>query len=182
MGSLSGKEGRPALARVARLLPALAVAMVVALLAGAAIVRDIRQERAQAAARLEAVAELRATQVQAWLDRHMSFAQFLDDSTVMAQLYLRWQEQGDAEAGRQLVTRAIDSRHADGADSALVLDARGQVLAREHPSDLEPAPELAHALQEALRAGAATSSTIYRRPGSPMPQRLDIVVPLLKTG
>jgi len=182
MGSLSGKEGRPGLARVARLLPAFAVAAAVALLAGAAIVRDVRQERAQAAARLEAVAELRATQVQAWLDRHMSFAQFLDDSTIMAQLYLRWQEQGDAEAGRQLVTRTIDSRHADGADSALVLDARGQVLAREHPSDLEPAPELARTLQEALRAGAATSSTIYRRPGSRMPQRLDIVVPLLKTG
>jgi PAS domain S-box-containing protein len=182
MGSLSGKEGQPGSARAARLLPALAVAVVAALLAGAAIVRDVRQERAQAAARLEAVAELRATQVQAWLDRHVSFAQFVDDSTIMAQLYLRWQEQGDADAGRQLLTRAIDSRQADGADSALVLDARGEVLAHEHPSDPEPAPELARTLAQALRAGAATSSTIYRRPGSQMPQRLDIVIPLLKTG
>jgi two-component system, sensor histidine kinase and response regulator len=83
-----------------RLLPAVAVAAVVALLASAAIVRDFRQERAQAAARLESVAELRATQVQAWLDRHMSFAQFLDDSATFADLYTRWQDHGDAAAGQ----------------------------------------------------------------------------------
>ena len=117
MGSESGKEAGQGGARVARLLPALAVVVGVALLAAAAIVRDVRQERAQAAARLEAVAELRATQVQAWLDRHMSFAQFLDDSTVMAQLYLRWQDQGDTAAGQLLVARAIDSRHAPASRS-----------------------------------------------------------------
>ena len=182
MGSLSGKEAGPRMSRVARWLPALAVAVVVAALAAAAIVRDVRQERAQAAARLEAVAELRATQVQAWLDRHMSFAQFLDDSTAMAQLYLRWQDQGDAVAGQQLLQRAIDSRHADGADSALIMDAGGHVLAREHPADREPSPELRRTLQEALRAGAATNSSIYGRPGTEIAQRLDIVVPLLKTG
>ena len=62
---------------VLRLLPAAAVVGIVASIAGIAIVRDFHQERAQAAARLESVAELRSTQVQAWLDRHLSFAQFL---------------------------------------------------------------------------------------------------------
>ena len=182
MGSLSGKEAGHGVARVARWLPALAVAAVVAALAAAAIVRDVRQERAQAAARLEAVAELRATQVQAWLDRHMSFAQFLDDSTAMAQLYLRWQDQGDAAAGQQLLQRAIDSRHADGADSALILDAGGHVLAREHPAGREPSQELLRTLQESLRAGTSTNSSIYGRTGTEISQRMDIVVPLLKTG
>ena len=46
---------RPALVR---LLPALGVLAVVASLAAAAIVRDFRQERRQAAARIEATAEL----------------------------------------------------------------------------------------------------------------------------
>jgi len=182
MGSVSGKEAGQGGTRVAHWLSALGVAVIVGLLAGAAIVRDVRQERAQAAARLEAVAELRATQVQAWLDRHMSFAQFLDDSTAMAALYLRWQDQGDAVAGQQLLARAIDSRHADGADSALILDAAGRVLAREHPADREPSPELLRTLGQALRAGTATNSSIYGRPGTEITQRLDIVVPLLKTG
>jgi len=177
-----GREsGRPR-PRVVRLLPAVSVIAVVALLAGAAIVRDFRQERAQAASRLEAVAELRSTQVQAWLDRHMSFAQFIDDSTAMADLYARWQDGGDAAAGERLLARAIDSRHADGADSTLILDAAGDVLAREHPAVREASPELKQTLAEALRAGTSTSSSIYVRQGAEIPQRLDIVVPLLKTG
>ena len=182
MGSVSGKEAGQGGTRVAHWLSALGVAVVVGLLAAAAIVRDVRQERAQAAARLEAVSELRATQVQAWLDRHMSFAQFLDDSTAMAALYLRWQDHGDAAAGEQLLARAIDSRHADGADSALLLDAGGHVLAREHPSPREASAELDQTLAQALRAGSATHSSIYSRPGAEIAQRLDIVVPLLKTG
>ena len=182
MGFFAGREpgqGRPLFVR---LLPAVAVVAVVALLAGATIVRDFRQERAQATARLESVAELRATQVQAWLDRHMSFARFLDDSTALADRYTRWQDRGDAQAGRQLLERAIDSRHAAGADSALIVDAAGNVLAREHPASREASPQLKQALREALQTGGATASSIYARAGVEIPQRLDIIIPLLKTG
>ena len=168
--------------RIVRALPVAAVIVAVALVAGAAILRDFRQERAAAAARLESVDELRATQVQAWLDRHMSFAQFLDDSANLATLYTQWQDHGDAEAGKQLLARAVDSRHADGADSALVTDATGKVLAREHPADRDGAPELKATVVQAIAAGDSTSSTIYRRAGTEIPQRLDIVIPLLKTG
>ena len=167
---------------VMRVLPGAGVAIVVALLAGGAVLRDFRQERAQASARLESVAELRATQVQAWFDRHMSFAHFLDDSAALADLYTRWQDRGDAEAGRALLARAIDSRHADGADSALLVDGQGKVLAREHASNREIAPELKATIQRAVAAGDSTSSSIYSRAGTEVPQRMDIVIPLLKTG
>ena len=182
MGFFAEKKSVGRRSRVVRLLPWVAVIAAVAALAGASIVRDFRQERAQAAARLESVAELRATQVQAWLDRHMDFARFLDDSDVLADLYTKWQDHGDAEAGRQLLARAIDSRHGAGADSALVLAADGRVLAREHPSAREIASQLKKTLDEALAAGGSTSSTIYGRPGTEIPARLDIVAPLLKTG
>jgi PAS domain S-box-containing protein len=168
--------------RIVRVLPAVAVIAVVALVAGATIARDFRQERALAAGRLESVAELRATQVQAWLDRHMSFAQFLDDSTAFADLYTRWQAHGDTAAGQVLMARAIDSRHADGADSALLIDADGKVLAREHPADREGSPELKATVKRAIVAADATNSSIYGRPGTEIPQRLDIVIPFLKTG
>ena len=182
MGIFADRQAGQRRSRIVRLLPAVAVTAAVALLTGTAIVRDFRQERAQAAARLESVAELRSTQVQAWLDRHMSFAQFLDDSTTLAELYTRWQDHGDAEAGRQLLARAIDSRHADGADSALLVDATGKVLAREHPSDREAAPELRKTVALAVAAGVSSNSSIYGRAGTELPQRMDIVVPLLMTG
>ena len=152
MGFFADRRAGQRRSRIMRLLPAVAVTAAVALIAGGTIVRDFRQERAQAAARLESVAELRATQVQAWLDRHMSFADFLDDGTAMAELYTRWQDRGDTEAGRQLLARAIDSRHADGADSVLIVDAEGNALAREHPSDRETAPELKQTVREIGRA------------------------------
>src|SRR4051812_13390788 len=139
MGFFDDGESVRKRSRIVRVLPAMGVVLVVALVAGASIARDFRLERAQAAARLESVAELRATQVQAWLDRHMSFAHFLDDSTALAEFYTRWHDHADADAGRALLARAIDSRHADGADSALLVDADGNVLAREHPADREAA-------------------------------------------
>ena len=182
MGFFADRETGQHRPRIVRLLPAVAVVAAVAALAGAVIAREFRLERAQAATRLESVAELRATQVQAWLDRHMSFAQFLDDSTTFAELYTRWQDGGDAAAGRQLLARAIDSRHADGADSALIVDAAGNALAREHPADREAAPQLKKTVREAIAAGASTSSSIYGRSGTELPQRLDIVIPLLRTG
>jgi PAS domain S-box-containing protein len=168
--------------RLLRLLPAAGVIVAVALIAAGTVVRDFRQERAQAAARLESVAELRATQVQAWLDRHMSFAQFLADSAPLADLYTRWQDHGDAAAGAELLARAIESRHGDGADSALVVDAQGQALAREHPATHATPPELRRTVRQAVAAGEATRSTIYFDAGSAFPLRLDIVIPLLKTG
>ena len=182
MGLFADRGPGPPRSRVLRATPALAVILAVGLIAGGTIVRDFRQEREQAAARLESVAELRATQVQAWLDRHMGFAQFLDDSTLFAELYTRWQDHGDAEAGRQLMVRTIDSRHAVGADSALLVDAMGNVLAREHPADRLASPELSQTVREAIAAGESTASSIYGRPGTEIPQRLDIVIPLLKTG
>jgi two-component system sensor histidine kinase/response regulator len=168
--------------RLVRLLPAVAVVVAVVALAGGTIVRDFRQERVEAAARLKSVAELRATQVQAWLDRHMSFAQFLDGSTVFADLYNRWQDQGDQAAGQALMARAIDSRHADGADSVLIVDATGTPLAREHASDRDTSPELKLAVREAIAGGDSTSSSTYGRADTEIAQRLDIAIPLLKTG
>jgi len=182
MGFFADREAGQRRSFIVRLLPAAAVVAAVASIAGGAILRDFHQERAQAAARLDSVAELRATQVQAWLDRHMSFAQFLDDSTAFADLYTRWQEHGDAEAGKALMARAIDSRHADGADTALIVDASGKVLAREHPSNRDAAPELVRAVHEAIAAADSTNSSIYGRAGAEVPQRLDIVIPFLKTG
>jgi two-component system sensor histidine kinase/response regulator len=165
-----------------RALPAVAAIVVIGLAAGWTIWRDFRNERLQASARLQAIAELRATQVQAWLDRHMSFAQFLDDSTILADMFMRWHDRGDAKAGATLLARAIDSRHADGSDSVLLLDEKGDVVAREHPAHREVAPELRATFARAQALGQSVNSSVYRRAGTEIPLRMDVVIPLLKTG
>ena len=161
---------------------AIAAVAVAAAVAGWSIRQDFLAQRAQASARLESIAELRATQVQGWLDGHLALAYFLDDGEALSELFTRWREGHDAAAGRALLERAIDARHADGADSALLVDADGNVLAREHPSAREAAPELRAAVRQAIAAGNSAASTIYRRPGTELPLRMDVVVPLLKTG
>ena len=182
MGLLAGTTPNAARPRLARAWPLALVFVVVVTAAVMTVRRDFLQERAQAAARLESVSELRATQVQVWLERHMSFARFLDDSDAFAELYTRWQEHGDAAAGRTLLARAIDSRHADGADTALLVNAEGAVLAREHPAERAASPELVRTLHEALAAGESINSSIYARPDAELALRMDIVIPLLKTG
>ncbi len=173
-------SGRSSRSRLAGL--AVAVVLAVALLCGWLIHRAFVDARAQAALRLQSIAELRATQVQAWYDHHLSFAQFLDDGTVFADLYARWRDHGDEAAGKALLERAIDSRHADGDDSALLFDGAGNVIAREHPAHREVSPELRATIAEALHAGSSVTSTIYRRPATELPLRMDIVIPFLKTG
>ena len=173
--------GKPR-ARAAAWMPALLAVAIAAGVCGVAIRQDFLTQRTQASARLESISELRATQVQGWLDGRMSLAYFLDEGESLSQLYTRWQEQGDAAAGRTLLERAIDARHADAADSALLVNASGDVLAREHPSMREASPELRATVQAAIASGASMNSTIYRRPGTELPLRLDVVVPFLKTG
>ncbi len=171
---------RPSRARLAG--PAVVVVLIVALLSGWLIRKEFAAERAQASARLQSIAELRATQVQSWYDHHLGFAQFLDDGQAFATLYTNWREHGDEAAGKVLLERAIDSRHSDGDDSALLFDGNGEIIAREHPAQREAGPELRATIAEALHVGSSLTSTIYRRPGSEVPLRMDIVVPFLKTG
>jgi hypothetical protein len=51
----------------------------------------MRHQRAQ----VEAVADLRSTEVQAWLQGQLAVAQFVSGSALWADLYRRWHERGD---------------------------------------------------------------------------------------
>jgi two-component system, sensor histidine kinase and response regulator len=161
------------------------VAVFLALVAGFGglnIRNDFISQRAQAEARLQLLAELRASQVETWVDRQMRLAQFLSDSTLLPELYRQWRESGQADAGERLLRRAVEFRQANDGDSALLLDADGQVLAREHPNTLAVSPEMLAAARSAVQLNRAVHTGIYRRDGSAFPLRLDVVIPLRPTG
>ncbi len=143
---------------------------------------DLQDHRAQAQARVQSVATLRVSQAQDWVQRQMGLASFLTDSSHLGGLFLRWQDHDDAGAGERLLARAVKFRQSSDADSVLIVDARGTVLASEHPADAQPAPALQTALQQALASGAPVHTAIYRGVAPAMPVRMDVVIPLLATG
>jgi PAS domain S-box-containing protein len=170
----------PARHRVRIWPPMIAVLIAATLFAGFSIWRDFRNEREQARARLQSVAELRATQVQDWIERQMTLAGFLSGSTVFAELFERWQGDGDEAAGGRLLARAADFRKANEGDSVLLVDASGHVLAAEHLANRAGGAALGDAVRRAVVQSAPTHTGVYRRDDAAMPLCIDIVVPLLQ--
>ncbi|MBL8303532.1 MAG: PAS domain-containing protein, partial [Ideonella sp.] len=155
-----------------------AMLLLVAMVGAWVIRAEFVRQRELARDRLQAVAELRTTQLEGWIERQMSLARFLSSGTLFPQLYRRWREQGDAQAGDQLLARAIAFREANDADSALLLDADGNTLAREHPIAHDTSAELRRAVRNALQRGQPVHTGVYRRDDGDPPLRVDIVVPL----
>ena len=163
--------------------PLWAAALVLVLLAALNIRGVFQREQERAQERLQALAELQDLQVEGWLQRHLSLASYLAGGEALAQQYLRWQNQGDAEAGTRLLSRMIEFRKANDGDSVLIVAADGTVLAREHPpAGPTLAPELVAEVRKAVETGRATHTGIYRRDGGVVPVRMDVVIPLLQTG
>ena len=160
----------------------LALIAVAAALTFWAVQREYGAQRDSAAERLKALSNLRAERVERWLAAQMSLAYFLDDSTLFAQLFNRWVDDHDTEAGTTLLTRAAEFRAATDSDSVLLIDADGHVLAREHGSMGDDNEALKAGMRQALIEGQSVHTGIYRRPDSQFPVRLDVIVPLLKTG
>jgi PAS domain S-box-containing protein len=163
-------------------LPAGILVLSIFLLAAWAVREDFQLHRARAGARLEAIAELRASQVDGWIDHRMRIAHFLDDSAGMASLFTRWRDSSDAAAGQALLQRAIDARQAGEGVSALIVDAEGNILASEHPQDEEASPEMKATVREAIAGRGALNSGIYRSADPSLSLRMDVVIPLLKSG
>jgi PAS domain S-box-containing protein len=163
-------------------LPLAALMLLVVLLAGWSSWTEFRRQRQQAQAQLLGLAELRATQVEDWLSRQTALAAFLSDSGPLGELMLRWQVEGEAEAGNRLLTRSIGLRRANDADSVLLVNAEGGILASEHDGGSDPSPVLREAVRQAVATGQVQHTGIYRQEQGSPALLLDVVVPLLHSG
>ncbi|NML14375.1 response regulator [Azohydromonas caseinilytica] len=141
-----------------------------------------RQDEQREAARLEAVAELRANQVAGWLEGMHRAARFLGTSQPLANLFRQWRDEGSDSAWAVLQERLQGYRAVINAREVLVMDAQGRVLQQDGPADASPAPELQTAIARALSTGEVQHSGLYEQPGLPLPLRLDVVAPLVHSG
>ncbi|HEX5684553.1 MAG TPA: PAS domain-containing protein [Ideonella sp.] len=144
--------------------------------------REFDSQRQQAGARLQSLAELRATQVEAWVGRQMMLARAISSGPALAELFNRWTQTQDAEAIERLLARSIEFRRANDGDGVVVLDAQGQVLASEHPQAPGPNVELDAAIRESIASGTPHHTGIYHQEGARLSRQFDVVVPLTGTG
>ena len=159
------------------------VSAVIVALTGIALRYNQQEHVARQAAQLEAVAELRATQVDAWLRDRLSQARFARGSTLWATLGKRWREQGDVSARDLLVERVVELRKALGAHSAFVVDEQGRAVAGEVALDAALAPELRAAALQSLVNGELGQPNLYSVAGASGPTIwLDVLAPLAAGG
>ncbi|MEK8033484.1 PAS domain-containing protein [Ideonella sp. DXS29W] len=156
--------------------------MAVAAVGGWVVWREFQSQRRQASAHLQSLAELRTTQVESWVERQMMLARVMSSGPALAELFNQWQKTGDPAHVDRLLARSIEFRQANDGDGVLVMDARGRVLASEHPQPSGTNPELDSLLKQALAAGTPMHTGIYRQEGARFERQFDVVVPLVGTG
>ena len=162
--------------------PLLALSVVIIALTAAALANNYAGHVAQRSAQLEAVADLRTSLVASWLKDRLSQADYVRTNPLWPALYQRWRESGDLAARDQLVDRVVELRKAFGDHSALVVDARGDVVAGEMQADGPAPPALRAATLRALATGAVQHTGLYAIDARPGLAWLDVVAPLKADG
>ena len=162
--------------------PLLGSVLAVVLVVGAALRYEFEQRVAQQAAQVETVAQLRAKDVEAWLDNRLAPARFVRTSSVFAGLWARHLDDGDAAALGLMRARLADLVAAFDAGSAMLLDARGDTVFASQPDAGPTAPALREAALQALRSGEIRQAGLHVGGPDGKATWHDIVVPLVHTG
>jgi PAS domain S-box-containing protein len=158
------------------------LAMLVLGLTAGAVTLNYRLERGREVARLEAVSDLRAKQIDDWLGDRMSEALFLRNSEYLSSAYLQWQDERDRAAGVRLLERMSEFTQSNHYHGWLLLDGAAQPVATEPNTERQVDPALRIAVLRAVDTGEVQHSEIYRVDDGQPRQRLDIVAPLIRSG
>ncbi|UUZ71350.1 PAS domain-containing protein [Polaromonas sp. P1(28)-8] len=146
-----------------------------------AIVESQDQYREREAARIEAMADLRAGQVATWLRENLGRVEFAGRSP-MGETYLLWRNEGDTAAHERLLNRLSSFHKASGGHSVLVMDDQGQVVAGTTNAEQQAPPLLRDAAQRAIDSNKPQFTNLYGHDGAPPAPRIDVVAPFTLTG
>jgi PAS domain S-box-containing protein len=161
------------------LLPLSAAALVIAAAAVALGTLSRQHNREQEAARLEAIADLRAGQIEAWVREKTNHADFAGKSP-LGEIYLGWIDKGVLERRDFLAFRLAQLRTATRAESTLVIDDSGPRLAAPAAA-AQASPILMQAVRMAQERDAPSFTPVYMSSPQSRPQ-FEVVAPLLATG
>jgi PAS domain S-box-containing protein len=160
-----------------QILPIALLAIAIVVITGASIAHTVIHQQETEAARLQAIASLKARQVADWLkERQTGDAETLHHSKHLIEQYRRWQVSGSEDAGVFLKARLEQLCRSDGFSAVSLLDPSGQVLWRTGQAPKELAPVLMEALKVAARENSVQRVGPYL--GQAGNVHLDLVVPL----
>jgi PAS domain S-box-containing protein len=152
------------------LLPLVAVLLLT--LVGVLLV--LQEEKKTEAVRLQALADAKAQQVADWVRERHGNLRVLGGSRYVGDLYHRWREGQDVQAGALLSARLAEWRVATGADVLLLLDAQDGLLWSSQPgveADVDAATLAALPATGAMRDPRAGQGRVF----------VDFLVPLPNT-
>ncbi|WP_332776449.1 sensor histidine kinase [Polaromonas sp.] len=173
---------RAAVAEIRTLFWPLSLVMtVVVALTAWTMVESHDQYREREAARIEAMAALRAGQVATWLRDHLGRVGFAGRSP-MGELFLRWRDGRETVAHERLLDRLSSFHKASGGHSVRVLDDQGQVVAGTTQAENETPSPLRDAARRAIASNEPQFTNLYGYEGKPPAPRIDVVAPLTLTG
>ncbi|HSV48503.1 MAG TPA: ATP-binding protein [Ramlibacter sp.] len=160
----------------------IAAALAIAAVVWLTLVASQRQQRERESARIEAIADLRASQVSGWLREKIGQARFAGNSP-LGEMYARWRDTGDTSIRDRLMDRLASFLRASGGAGVLIMNDQGQVVASDPPGAPPQAPEpLRAAAERAIALGTAQITDFYGQEGPAPAPRLDVVAPLVLSG
>lgn len=160
-------------------LGVLALSTAFALLGIAAIRQNVTHHRELIGENLTAIARLKVSQIENWLDERRRDGELLHKLTLHQRALAEWRRSGDPELGRQLVTGLEDFRTAHRYLSITLHDADGSLLLQaSEPGHVTSAP-LVEAIRDALAHDEIRATDLFRmEEPAPSHIHLDFVVPL----
>jgi len=180
--SLPDKDAGAELRLRAPLVPILLASVAIVLATAVAIANHFQQQTQRGGVRVEAIANLKAAQIAAWLQGLQREVLFIRGSVLFADQYQRLRVAGDATSGAKMLQRLIEYRTFHSFQSVLVIDERGEVVQREAGADLEISPELKATALRAMASRESQRTDLYASGERDVPVRIDFVAPLVHTG
>jgi PAS domain S-box-containing protein len=107
------------------LRPIVLLVLLIAGITGGAIYYTFEQEKQTEAARLQAIATLKAQQISDWLNERLADAQVVQHSQSLSESYYRWREKGDAATFAQLRNHLSEYDKPDQISGLMLLDESG---------------------------------------------------------
>ena len=157
-------------------LPMVLLGIFILALTVGAIARTLVHQREKEVAQLQAIAELKARQIEDWLKERVGDAEFAGSSEFFADKYRRWQEEGDLASRDVLQVRMEELSRNPGFTGVMLLDKAGVRLWGSGQVPLSVAAPLLAGAREAARDGRQHMVGPYRDGAGAL--RLDFVVPL----
>lgn len=175
-GDELANTGRGALILVFGLL-----ASVIVLVGLGGVAFTASNQRENEVQRLQAIANLKSGQIEAWLEARREHAVVMRSDATLVELYRRWRQLGDEASHARLRARLGIYRQDLNYQDILLLDEQGTAARASGGGRSAPPPILAEAARKALESGQVRSTDLYRSQPSGREIHLDFVAPLPAT-